>query len=145
MESIDCDLCRETAPANFARDADESHSFVYKQPQNEEEEALFREAMEGCHVERISSDLNDNMNTNELDTNDRPAASTQAGPQLFIVAGASLGQMSIGRFVALALRARIDSNHRYFLDSSSICFCQIHPGIIHAGMKTIALPSPAST
>jgi ferredoxin len=55
-QCIDCDLCRETAPANFARDADESHSFVYKQPENSEEQALCRQAMEGCPVEAIGDD-----------------------------------------------------------------------------------------
>src|SRR5277367_555816 len=30
-QCIDCDLCRETAPANFTRNDDGGHSFVYKQ------------------------------------------------------------------------------------------------------------------
>jgi ferredoxin len=55
-QCIDCDLCRETAPANFTRDADGSHSYVYKQPENAEEEALCKEAMEGCPVEAIGDD-----------------------------------------------------------------------------------------
>jgi ferredoxin len=49
-------LCRETAPANFARDSDGGHSFVYKQPENADEEALCREAIEGCPVEAIGDD-----------------------------------------------------------------------------------------
>jgi ferredoxin len=53
---IDCDLCRETAPANFTRNDDGGHSFVHKQPETPEEEALSREAMEGCPVEAIGSD-----------------------------------------------------------------------------------------
>jgi ferredoxin len=57
-QCIDCDLCRDTAPANFARDSDGGHSFVYKQPGNTEEEALCREAMEGCPVEAIGDDDN---------------------------------------------------------------------------------------
>jgi len=32
------------------------HSFVYKQPESPEEEALCKEAMEGCPVEAIGSD-----------------------------------------------------------------------------------------
>jgi len=55
-QCIDCDLCRETAPANFKRNDDGGHSFVYKQPESPEEEALYKEAMEGCPVEAIGSD-----------------------------------------------------------------------------------------
>ena len=55
-QCIDCDLCRETAPANFKRNDDGGHSFVYKQPESPEEEALCREAMEGCPVEAIGPD-----------------------------------------------------------------------------------------
>jgi ferredoxin len=55
-QCIDCDLCRETAPANFKRNDDGGHSFVYKQAETPEEEALCKEAMEGCPVEAIGSD-----------------------------------------------------------------------------------------
>jgi len=55
-QCIDCDLCRETAPANFKRDDDGGHSYVYKQPETPEEESLCKEAMEGCPVEAIGSD-----------------------------------------------------------------------------------------
>jgi ferredoxin len=55
-QCIDCDLCRETAPANFKRNDDGGHSFVYKQPETPEEEGLCKEAMEGCPVEAIGSD-----------------------------------------------------------------------------------------
>ena len=55
-QCIDCDLCRETAPANFTRNDDGGHSYVHKQPENEEEERLSKEAMEGCPVEAIGSD-----------------------------------------------------------------------------------------
>jgi ferredoxin len=54
-QCIDCDLCRETAPANFTRNDDGGHSYVYKQP-TPEEEPLCREAMEGCPVEAIGND-----------------------------------------------------------------------------------------
>ena len=30
-QCIDCDLCRETAPANYKRNDDGGHSFVYTQ------------------------------------------------------------------------------------------------------------------
>jgi ferredoxin len=55
-QCIDCDLCRETAPANFKRNDDGGHSYVYKQPENPSEESLCKEAMEGCPVEAIGSD-----------------------------------------------------------------------------------------
>ena len=55
-QCIDCDLCRETAPANFKRNDDGGHSFLYKQPENPDEEKLCKEAMEGCPVEAIGSD-----------------------------------------------------------------------------------------
>jgi len=55
-QCIDCDLCRETAPANFTRNDDGGHSYVFKQPESPEEEALCKEAMEGCPVEAIGSD-----------------------------------------------------------------------------------------
>lgn len=55
-QCIDCDLCRETAPANFTRNDDGGHSFVHKQPETPEEEALSKEAMEGCPVEAIGND-----------------------------------------------------------------------------------------
>jgi ferredoxin len=55
-QCIDCDLCRETAPDNFTRQEDGGYSFVKKQPENEEEEALCKEAMEGCPVEAIGDD-----------------------------------------------------------------------------------------
>ncbi|RYD51621.1 MAG: ferredoxin [Verrucomicrobiaceae bacterium] len=55
-QCIDCDLCRETAPNNFTRSDDEGYSYVYKQPENDEERAQSREAMEGCPVEAIGDD-----------------------------------------------------------------------------------------
>ena len=50
---IDCDLCRETAPANFVRQDDGSYSFVAAQPSGPDEEAACRAAMEECPVEAI--------------------------------------------------------------------------------------------
>tara|TARA_B100000579_G_C22461005_1_gene678901 strand:- start:157 stop:390 length:234 start_codon:yes stop_codon:yes gene_type:complete len=57
-ECIDCNLCRETAPDNFA-DHEDGYSFVYKQPENDEEEVLCVEAMEGCPVDAIGNDGNE--------------------------------------------------------------------------------------
>ncbi len=53
---IDCDVCRETAPDNFAANDDEGYSYVFKQPLNEAEEAQCREAMDSCPVEAIGND-----------------------------------------------------------------------------------------
>jgi ferredoxin len=58
-QCIDCDLCRETAPNNFTRSDDEGYSYVFKQPENDEERAQCREAMEGCPVEAIGDDGED--------------------------------------------------------------------------------------
>ncbi|OVE82279.1 ferredoxin [bacterium K02(2017)] len=55
-QCIDCDLCRTTAPNNFKQNPDEGYSFVYKQPDNEEDEKLCVEALEECPVEAIGSD-----------------------------------------------------------------------------------------
>ena len=50
---IDCDLCRETAPANFVRQDDEGYSYVTTQPATAAEEAACLAAMEECPVEAI--------------------------------------------------------------------------------------------
>lgn len=55
-QCIDCDLCRETAPTCFMREEDEGYSYVFKQPETEEEVELCVEAMEGCPVEAIGDD-----------------------------------------------------------------------------------------
>lgn len=55
-QCIDCDLCREAAPNNFIQHEDEGYSYVYKQPENEDEEAQCKEALENCPVEAIGND-----------------------------------------------------------------------------------------
>ncbi len=55
-QCIDCDLCRETAPANFIRNDEQGFSYVYKQPETPEEETLCKDAMDNCPVEAIGSD-----------------------------------------------------------------------------------------
>ena len=50
---IDCDLCRETAPAFFARSEDTGFSYVQNQPNTDAEINLCIEAAEGCPVEAI--------------------------------------------------------------------------------------------
>jgi ferredoxin len=52
-QCIDCDLCRETAPSNFTRHDDGGYSYVFKQPESEDEEKQCKEAKEGCPVEAI--------------------------------------------------------------------------------------------
>ncbi len=56
QQCIDCDLCRETAPANFTRHNDGGYSYVYKQPTTPEEVAQCEDAMQGCPVEAIGTD-----------------------------------------------------------------------------------------
>lgn len=53
---IDCDVCRTTAPNNFKQNEDEGYSFVFKQPENDEELALCQEAKAACPVEAIGDD-----------------------------------------------------------------------------------------
>lgn len=53
---IDCDQCRHHAPAFFAREDREAHSFVVRQPVKPEEIALCEEAANGCPVESIGND-----------------------------------------------------------------------------------------
>jgi ferredoxin len=53
---IDCDLCRETAPANFVRQDADGYSFVVKLPESPAEEAACLAALEECPVEAIGND-----------------------------------------------------------------------------------------
>lgn len=53
VNCINCDLCRTTAPKNFTLEADKNYSFVFKQPENPEEEAQCKEAVHMCPVEAI--------------------------------------------------------------------------------------------
>ncbi len=50
---IDCDLCRDIAPAIFARNEREGYAFVRKQPASDSEVQACLEAAEGCPVEAI--------------------------------------------------------------------------------------------
>ncbi len=53
---IDCDMCRETAPASFRRNDEIGFSIVYRQPVTPEEIAQAIDAMEGCPTESIGDD-----------------------------------------------------------------------------------------
>ncbi len=55
-QCIDCDVCRETAPNNFARSEDGGYSYISKQPTNEEEAEMCVEAMGACPVDAIGDD-----------------------------------------------------------------------------------------
>jgi len=55
-ECIDCDLCRTTAPDNFQANEEDGYSYVFKQPENDEEDELCRQAMDECPVESIGDD-----------------------------------------------------------------------------------------
>lgn len=55
-QCIDCDVCRDTAPDNFTRSDENNYSYVFKQPENDEELQLCKEAMAACPVEAIGED-----------------------------------------------------------------------------------------
>lgn len=55
-QCIDCDVCRDTSPTNFARNDENGYSYVRKQPENEQEYELCREALDACPVEAIGDD-----------------------------------------------------------------------------------------
>lgn len=48
--------CCESAPNNFRRNVKEERYYVFKQPENSEEEQLCLDAVEGCAVEAIGND-----------------------------------------------------------------------------------------
>ena len=53
---IACDSCNTIAPDLFGKTDDDQFSFVSKQPENEEEEDLCKEAQEACPTESIGDD-----------------------------------------------------------------------------------------
>lgn len=55
-QCIDCDLCRQTAPANFTRHEDGGYSYVYRQPQTPEEVEACKQALAFCPVDAIGAD-----------------------------------------------------------------------------------------
>ena len=55
-QCIDCDVCRDTSPANFTRNDENGYSYVYKQPSSREEFELCQEAFMACPVEAIGDD-----------------------------------------------------------------------------------------
>ena len=55
-QCIDCDVCRDTSPANFTRNDENGYSYVYKQPETTGEVSLCEEALNACPVEAIGDD-----------------------------------------------------------------------------------------
>lgn len=55
-QCIDCNLCRDMAPNNFAHQEDAGYTFVNKQPDNDEEETQCSESKSSCPVEAIGDD-----------------------------------------------------------------------------------------
>jgi ferredoxin len=55
-QCIDCDVCRDTAPSNFTRNDENGYSYVYKQPDSEDEIEICEEAMNACPVEAIGDE-----------------------------------------------------------------------------------------
>jgi len=53
---IDCDMCREIAPASFRRDDDLGMSIVFRQPSSDQELTQAREALEKCPTNTIGDD-----------------------------------------------------------------------------------------
>lgn len=56
-ECIDCDLCRQVAPAHFKRETRHGHSYVYQQPVNAKQEAQCQEALQTCPVDAIAAEV----------------------------------------------------------------------------------------
>ncbi len=56
VECIDCDLCRQLAPANFVRETVKDYSYVAEQPANARAEAQCLEALAACPVDAIEND-----------------------------------------------------------------------------------------
>jgi len=49
-QCIDCDLCRETAPANFMRNETAGFSYVYKQPESKDQLCRMVKAVAGAEL-----------------------------------------------------------------------------------------------
>ena len=55
-ECTACEVCPATAPENFKMTDDGSHAYVYKQPENEDEESACEESLEACPADAIGND-----------------------------------------------------------------------------------------
>lgn len=70
---IDCSLCRDLAPRNFRRNEDEGYSYVFKQPENDEERQECQEAIDSCPVEAIGDDGDESQPLETLAADSLPA------------------------------------------------------------------------
>jgi ferredoxin len=55
-QCTDCDLCRECAPMNIRRDDQTGRSYVFKQPNTDDEIALVEDGVQGCPTEAVKND-----------------------------------------------------------------------------------------
>lgn len=55
-QCIACALCVNEAVENFQMSADETHAYVYKQPENDQEYEACQTAMDVCPTEAIGDD-----------------------------------------------------------------------------------------
>lgn len=55
-QCIACGICVDQAPNNFKMNEDDSHAFVYKQPENDEEQEACEGALGSCPVDAIGND-----------------------------------------------------------------------------------------
>lgn len=55
-QCTDCDLCRECAPNHIRRDDRYGQSYVYKQPETEDEVAAVMEGVDGCPTGAVRND-----------------------------------------------------------------------------------------
>lgn len=55
-QCIDCDACRSEAPESFKRNDAHGYSYVFHQPENEEQEKKAQAALEACPVEAIGKE-----------------------------------------------------------------------------------------
>lgn len=55
-QCIACGICPTEAPDHFKMSDDEAHAYVYKQPENEEEESSCDDALNSCPVSAIGDD-----------------------------------------------------------------------------------------
>lgn len=53
---IDCDACRQAAPDFFVRSDEDNITYVVRQPQTPEEEAIAQEGLESCPTDSIGCD-----------------------------------------------------------------------------------------
>ena len=60
-QCIDCDACRTEAPGFFKRNDESGFSFVYRQPETDEDRQLCELARQACPVEAIGAVEGDDL------------------------------------------------------------------------------------